>query len=149
LASDENFSQLLSEARKYRLGLVLATQYAAQLRDQDSRRNALSAVLGNAGTVVVYRVGVEDAALLAPLFAPAISSADLMACPNFQGYIRLHLDGAATNPFSFDNLPDSSLPNPHVLKYLETRSRESWGVPASECESEAAERSRFIAGLEE
>ena len=59
----ENFMELLSEARKYRLGLVLATQYAAQLTKSSvgSRDNLLSALLGNVGQTIVFRLGQEDA----------------------------------------------------------------------------------------
>lgn len=134
LARDENFSRLLSEARKYGLGLVLSTQYAGQLRDVDSRHDNLSAVLGNAGTVISFRVGVEDARLLEPLFAPAVSALDLAECPNFEGYMRLHLDSCAVRPFSFRTSPPSGdVDGARVSKLVEA-SRRRWGVPAEECD---------------
>ncbi|MGB9620571.1 MAG: TraM recognition domain-containing protein, partial [Armatimonadota bacterium] len=86
LAQDENFSQLLAEARKYRVGLVLATQYACQLKGKDSRADTLAAVLGNVGTVAAFRLGVQDAEALAPIFAPRFQVQDLLELPNFQGY---------------------------------------------------------------
>ena len=149
LAADENFAQLLSEARKYRLGLVLATQYAAQLRDPGSQRGTiLSAVLGNAGTVFAFRVGVEDAALLAPIFEPTISAADLLECPNFHGYVRLHLNQIATRPFSFQYELGPIPANPELAHRLAATSRQKWGVPVEECDQRAEQRRQFIAGLQ-
>jgi hypothetical protein len=147
LARDETFATLLSESRKFRLGLVLATQYASQLRDADPHRNVLAAVLGNAGTIASYRVGVEDAGLLAPAFAPAISPQDLIECPNFEGYMRVHLDSVVTRPFSFSNVPDSTPPDEGRLRRLIERSRLRHGVPAADCDERARQRRCFIEAL--
>jgi hypothetical protein len=144
IARDENFSRLLSEARKYGLGLVLSTQYAAQLRDPDAHHDNLAAVLGNAGTVISFRVGVEDARLLEPVFAPAVSALDLAECPNFEGYMRLHLDGCAVRPFSFRNLPPAGEGDRNAARRLAAASRRRWGVTASECDRRIAERRRSI-----
>jgi hypothetical protein len=148
LARDENFFQLLSEARKYRLGLVLATQYASQIGSRESRDSVLSAVLGNAGTVVCFRVGVEDAPLLAPLFAPRLAPQDLAESPNFQGYMRLHLDRAAVRPFSFAiQKPERPVRAERAEKLIQT-SRERWGVAPEECDRRAEERRKFIRSLD-
>jgi hypothetical protein len=109
--ADENFSQLLSESRKYGLGLILANQYAGQLRDQRGAGNVLNAVLDNVGTIISYRVGAEDARLLAPIFAPTVTERDLLECPKYQGYVRLHLSSFLTHPFSFRNNPDQTPPD--------------------------------------
>jgi len=148
LARDETFSHLLSEARKYHLGLVLATQYGAQLRDSELSRNVLSAILGNVGTLISYRLGVEDAPVLAPVFAPSISAQDLIECPNYQGYMRLHLSRVATQPFSFRNQPDCSPASELRLEALSAASAERWGVPARECDERAHRRAQFIRQLE-
>ncbi len=144
LARDETFSQLLSEARKYGLGLVLATQYASQLRHGEYSRNTLSAVVGNVGTVIVYRVGVEDAPLLAPVFAPDITPQDLIECPNFEGYMRLHLDKTAVRPFSFVNRLEGTPASEERAKNLCEQSRSRWGVPAQECDRRAEERRQML-----
>jgi len=86
---------MLSELRKYGIGMTLAHQYLAQL-DPLVRE----AILGNAGTVVAFRVGAADAEFLAQEFAPTFSALDLMNLPNRHVYLRLIVDGAPTAPFS-------------------------------------------------
>ena len=147
LAGDETFGQLLAESRKYALGLVLASQYAAQLRRDDGVHSALSAVLGNVGTVVSFRVGAEDAPLLANVFAPMVGSGDLMECPNFHGYMRLHLNEQSVRPFSFRNHPDETVPDPARAARLVAASLNRWGVPAAECDERATRRARWIREL--
>ncbi len=148
LARDENFSRLLSEARKYFLGLVRATQYASQIGSRESRDCVLSAVLGNAGTVVCFRVGVEDAPLSAPLFAPRLASQDLAESPNFQGYMRLHLDRAAIRPFSFAIQEPKRPTRPERAARLMQAGRERWDVAPETCDRRAEERRKFIRALE-
>lgn len=147
LSGDETFAQLLSESRKYALGLVLASQYAAQLRPFDGGNNALSAVLGNVGTVISFRVGAEDAPLLASLFASAVSPQDLLESPNWQGYMRMHLDRRLVRPFSFHSVPDSAPADPATARRLRSASRGRWGVPAAECDACATARARRIQEL--
>lgn len=147
LAGDETFGQLLTESRKYALGLVLASQYAAQLRRADGGQSALSAVLGNVGTVISFRVGAEDAPLLASVFAPAVGPEDLMECPNFHGYMRLHLNDLSVHPFSFRNHPDETVPDPARATRLIAASRDRWGVPAAECDERAVRRAKWIREL--
>lgn len=90
-----SFVSMLSELRKYRLNLILTNQFLAQLDPlvRDS-------VLGNVGTLVSFRVGPADAALLADEFAPEFSAADLMSLPNYRIYLRLMIDGALSRAFS-------------------------------------------------
>ena len=87
---------MLSELRKYRLGLVLAHQYTSQL-DQ----NVLEAILGNAGTLTAFRIGATDATIIARQFAAEIPQAiDLSNLPNYQMYIKLMIDNRQSRPFS-------------------------------------------------
>ncbi|HVY83560.1 MAG TPA: type IV secretion system DNA-binding domain-containing protein [Caulobacterales bacterium] len=88
-------AEMLSELRKYGVGLVMAHQYLAQLEPEIRH-----AVLGNAGTIISFRVGPEDAHVLARQFAPAFQPLDLMNLPNRHFYIRLMIDGAPSKPFS-------------------------------------------------
>jgi hypothetical protein len=90
-----SFATMLSELRKYGVGMVLAHQYLHQL-EPDVRH----AVLGNAGTLVAFRLGAEDAALIAREFFPVFSAADLLALPNWSIYLKLMIDGAPSKPFS-------------------------------------------------
>jgi hypothetical protein len=141
--ADENFAEMLSQCRKYALGLVLANQYATQLRE----RGVLEAVLANVGTIASYRLGAEDAKLLAPVFAPTVGASDLVECPNWQGYMRLHSHRAPVRAFSFQNAPDATPANAAWARQLCDLSRKRWGVPARETEQRIRERNQFIRGL--
>jgi hypothetical protein len=88
-------ANMMSELRKYGIGLTLAHQYSHQL-DQDIRH----AVLGNVGTLVSFRVGPEDASLLAKEFQPKFDVEDLLNLPNRAIYLRLMIDGTPSRPFS-------------------------------------------------
>ncbi|MCI3133146.1 type IV secretory system conjugative DNA transfer family protein [Phenylobacterium aquaticum] len=98
-----SFANLLSELRKYGLGVTLAHQHLHQL-EPDIRH----AVLGNVGTLVAFRVGAEDAPLLAREFAPAFGEQDLMNLPNRRFYLKLMIDGTPSRPFSGQTLPLAS-----------------------------------------
>jgi len=86
---------ILSEARKYRLSLILAMQYLDQL---DAK--LLGAVLGNVGNLVIFRVGAQDAATLGRELAPVFSEEDLLELPYYHAYIRMMIDGKPAKPFS-------------------------------------------------
>lgn len=93
---------MLSELRKYRLNLILAHQYLAQLDER-----LLAAILGNVGTVVSFRVGPADAETIAPEFAPEFSATDLVNLANYHIYLKLMIDGRVSKPFSAQTLPPS------------------------------------------
>jgi len=88
-------ANMLSELRKYRVGLVLAHQYLAQL-DEGIRE----AILGNVGTVIAFRIGAEDAVVLEREFTPEVTTQDLVALPNYNIYLRLMVGGVVSRPFS-------------------------------------------------
>jgi hypothetical protein len=108
----------------------------------------LSAVLGNVGTVMSFRLGAEDAHLLAPVFAPLIDAEDLIECPNYQGYVRLHQSSTVCPPFSFTALPWTGPASSAQASKLVALSRRRWGVPAAECDARERERRDFIRSLE-
>lgn len=89
------FANMMAELRKYGLGLTLAHQHFHQL-DPDVRH----AVLGNAGTLIAFRVGAEDAPFLAQEFQPTFDVEDLINLPNRHFYLRLMIDGSPSRPFS-------------------------------------------------
>ena len=93
-------ANMLSELRKYAVGMVLAHQYLHQL-ETDIRH----AVLGNAGTLISFRVGAEDSAFIAREFEPYFDHLDLLNLPNHQIYIKLMIDGTPSRPFSAKTLP--------------------------------------------
>lgn len=96
----ESFVNILSEARKYRLDLILAHQYIEQL-DEKVR----AAVFGNVGTLVSFRIGAADAEILAKEFAPKFDETDLVNLDNYEAYIKLMIDGITSEAFSATTLP--------------------------------------------
>lgn len=98
--STESFANILSEARKYRLNLILAHQYIEQLDD-----TVKAAVFGNVGTLINFRVGATDAEDLAKEFAPVFDEEDLVNLPKYEMYLKLMIDGIASAPFSAKGLP--------------------------------------------
>ncbi len=96
----ESFANILSEARKYRLNLIMAHQYIEQLGD-----TVKAAVFGNVGTLVVFRVGAIDAEELVKEFSPTFIEEDIVNLPKFNFYIKLMIDGVASDPFSAKGLP--------------------------------------------
>ena len=97
--STDSFANILSEARKYRLNLIIAHQYIEQLND-----TVRSAVFGNVGTLVTFRVGATDAEELVREFAPVFSETDIVNLPKYQMYLKLMIDGVSSDPFSATGL---------------------------------------------
>jgi len=96
----DSFANILSEARKYRLNLIMAHQYIEQLSEK-----VKPAVFGNVGTLVVFRVGAADAEELVLEFTPTFTEEDLVNLPKYQMYLKLMIDGVASDPFSAKGLP--------------------------------------------
>jgi DNA helicase HerA-like ATPase len=137
----DNFTELLAEARKYRLGLTLATQYCSQLGNVQGRGNdLLSAIFGNVGTMVVFRTGSGDAELLAKGFTPYFSMLDIVGLPNYHGYARMNLNAEAPLPFSFRTFRDVSETNPELGARVRTLSRLKFGTDVCIVDAEIAGR---------
>lgn len=100
----DSFASILSEARKYRLNLILAHQYIGQLVTDSSTR-VRDAVFGNVGTMVSYRVGAADAEFLEKEFEPEFTIQDIVNLPNYTCYLKLLVNGVASRPFSARILP--------------------------------------------
>ena len=98
------FAGILSEARKYRLNLTVAHQYTAQLVS-DKSTAVRDAVFGNVGTMIVFRVGADDAEFLEKEFDPEFTPQDLVNLPNYKAYLKLMIDGVTSRPFSAKTLP--------------------------------------------
>ena len=95
-----SFANMMAELRKYGVGLTLANQHLAQL-DPAIRQ----AVLGNAATLISFRVGPDDATVLAREFQPTFGVEDLINLPNYRFYLKLMIDGTPSRPFSASTLP--------------------------------------------
>ncbi len=100
----ESFAGILSEARKYRLNLTVAHQYTAQLVS-DKSSAVRDAVFGNVGTMIVFRVGSDDAEFLEKEFDPEFTPSDIVNLPNYKIYLKLMIDGVTSRPFSAKTLP--------------------------------------------
>ncbi|MBN2884589.1 type IV secretion system DNA-binding domain-containing protein [Patescibacteria group bacterium] len=98
--STDSFANILSEARKYHLNLILAHQYIEQLSEK-----VKPAVFGNVGTMISFRIGATDAEELAKEFAPVFTEEDLVNLPKYEMYLKLMIDGVASSPFSAKGLP--------------------------------------------
>ncbi|HEY4501988.1 MAG TPA: type IV secretion system DNA-binding domain-containing protein [Candidatus Paceibacterota bacterium] len=127
--ANESFSDILSEARKYKLNLIIAHQYVEQMEEE-----VRDAVFGNVGTTVAFRVGPFDAETLETVFAPQFEATDLVNLGFAQIYLTLMIDGVGSPPFSATTLPpfDTS-PEDNTKKVLES-SREQFAKPRAEVE---------------
>ena len=126
--ANSSFSDILSEARKYKLNLVMAHQYLGQLYSDDAGGGDVirDAVFGNVGTFVSFRVGPVDAEIISKQFAPDITEEDLVALPRYHIYLTLNIDGAGSVPFSartfYEPAPEGadSLENEVVQRTMDT-----------------------------
>lgn len=96
----DSFADILSEARKYRLNLVMAHQYIGQLSEE-----VRDAVFGNVGTIINFRIGAADAEFVAKEYEPVFDENDLVNLTKFHIYLKLMIDGVASQPFSAVTLP--------------------------------------------
>ncbi len=103
--ANESFSEILSEARKYHLNLLIAHQYVAQMEEE-----VQAAVFGNVGTTVTFRVGPLDAELLEKVFTPEFLQEDLVNLGFAQIYLSLMIDGIGSRPFSAVTIPPIEAP---------------------------------------
>jgi len=96
----DSIAVILSEARKYRLSLVIAHQFIAQLEDK-----IREAVFGNVGSIMTFRIGAKDAEELIKQFEPTFSKNDLINIDNFNAYVKLLISGETSKPFNIKTLP--------------------------------------------
>jgi len=96
----DSIETILSEARKYRLGLIMAHQYIKQLEGEDGKSKVKDAVFGNVGTMMSYKIGAQDAEYMAKEFGPVFSESDLINLDKFRAVIKLSIDTQPSRPFS-------------------------------------------------
>lgn len=124
----ESFANILSEARKYRLSLILAHQYIGQLIDGQNYK-VRDAVFGNVGTIICFRTGGADAEFLEKEFMPEFVQNDLVNLAKANIYIKLMIDGVASRPFSAETIPPPKLPAVSLEDVIIKNSRERYGTP--------------------
>lgn len=130
----DTFASILSEARKYRLNLIMAHQYIAQLSEsaggiaigqKDSKIR--DAVFGNVGTMMSFKVGAEDGEYLEKEYAPELSQQDIIGIANYKAYMKLNIDNSTSRPFSLETLYDPSLMNSKIAEIIKKYSRMKYG----------------------
>jgi CxxC-x17-CxxC domain-containing protein len=140
----DSFAGILSEARKYRLDLIIAHQYIGQLVTETSTR-VRDAVFGNVGTMMVFRVGAADAEFLEKEFEPEVTPQDLVNLPNYYVYLKLMVDGLTSRPFSAVTLPPFKVKaSPSVKEHIIVESCRRYARPRAEVELEIE---RWSSGL--
>ncbi len=133
----DSFENILSEARKYRLNLILANQFVSQLTDK-----IREAIIGNVGTVISGRIGTTDAELMAKKFVPVFDAEDLTKLPNYEGVAVAQINGVPSSPFSMMFPPILGHPNPQLAEALKKLSAAKFGKPRAEVEREIFARLR-------
>ncbi|MDE0243581.1 MAG: type IV secretion system DNA-binding domain-containing protein [Candidatus Kaiserbacteria bacterium] len=136
--ANSTFSSILSEARKYKLNLILAHQYIGQIYSGDSGDgNAIrDAVFGNVGTFISFRVGPVDAEVIAKQFAPAVTEEDLVALPRFHMFLTLNIGGAGSTPFSARTYMKPAPPPVSIADQVIKQSMQQYGVDREEIEDQ-------------
>jgi type IV secretory pathway TraG/TraD family ATPase VirD4 len=133
--STDSFADILSEARKYHLSLVLTNQYLGQLVDPISRSSKVrDAIFGNVGTIITFRIGAEDSEFLELEFEPEFTANDLVNLPLHMIYIKLMVNGVASKPFSADTFPPHKAGDKSYVDIIVENSREKYGVPLKQVE---------------
>lgn len=132
-----SIAQILSEARKYRLILILAHQFIGQLKEEISK-----AVFGNVGSLVSFRVGPEDAEFLEKQFAPVFTAQDIINVDNYQCFVRLLMNNELTKPFNMKTYPPTS-GDQEVANALKELSRLRFGRDATIVNREIMTRIRL------
>lgn len=131
----DSFESILSEARKYRLNLIVANQFMTQLTEK-----IREALLGNVGTIVCGRIGVTDAELMVKAFSPTFTAEDLTKTPNFAAVAKVMMFDMPSAPFTM-NLPSPmGQPNDELMESLKVYSATKYAKTRAEVEKEIKER---------
>jgi len=132
--STDSFESILSEARKFRLNLIVANQFMTQLTDK-----IREGVLGNVGTIIAGRLGVTDAELIEKVFAPTFTAEDLHKTPNYHAVATVMMYGMPSTPFTM-TWPVLGKESPEVLQSLKMYSAAKYGRPREEVSKEIDRR---------
>jgi len=137
-----DFAQIMSEARKYHLNLIVANQFIGQVEEE-----VKNAVFGNVGTIVSFRVGVTDAGYLAHEYAPVFGEDDLLNVEKYHAYIKTTVYNEPKPPFSLDTTKDmkalKEAQDPRVAEIIKEMSRLKYGRDRRLVEAEIARRAQL------
>lgn len=131
----ESFESILSEARKYRLNLVLANQFMTQLTDK-----IREAILGNVGTLIAGRLGVTDAELMEKAFSPVFNAEDLHKQENFRAIATVMMFDMPSAPFTMRLIPPLGESSDELMRRMRVYALSKYGRPRKEVEAEIEKR---------
>jgi hypothetical protein len=125
----ETFWEILSEARKYHLALIMAHQFIAQIWGQSKewKPSIKDAVFGNAWTIMSFKVGADDAEYMEKEYAPLLSQQDIIWIANFTTYCKLNIDNATTRVFDLKTIWDNTYKNTKIAAIIKEYSRKKYG----------------------
>ncbi len=130
------FADILSEARKYKLCLIMAHQYIAQLEwgwgnnigdKWGGKSDVKAAVFGNVGTMMSFKVGAPDAEFLEKEYAPVLSGQDIVWIANYKSYVKLNINNSTTRPFSMNSIYTSDYKNKKIAGVLKEYCAKKYG----------------------
>ena len=149
----ETFGEILSEARKYRLALIMAHQFIAQIWGSGSQKwdkpSIKDAVFGNAGTIQSFKVGAEDAEYMEKEYAPLLSQQDIIGIANYTTYCKLNIDNATTRPFDLKTIWDNNYRNDKAAQIMKEYSRKKYGRKKKYVDIEIEARLGIVSSDEE
>jgi len=138
----QDFATILSEARKYRLNLVVANQFIGQMEEE-----VKNAIFGNVGTIIGFRVGVTDASYLQHEFSPVFNETDLLNVERFSAYMKTNIKNDPVPPFYVDMTKDmkkeAAKRSKKVAEAIIQLSRLKYGKPKEMVEQEIVQRARL------
>ena len=138
----EDFAVILSEARKYRLNLIVANQYISQIDEE-----VKNAVFGNVGTMISFRIGVSDANFLQHEFSPTFNEQDLTNIEKYHVYIKTIVNNEPVEPFSMSLMKDmdqqNAMRNPKLAEMIKELSRLKYGKDKDEVAAEIQIRAKL------
>ena len=126
----DSITTILSEARKYRLDLIVTHQYIKQLQEK-----IRDAVFGNVGSIVSFRVGPDDAEFMKNIFDPVFNPQDMINIDNFNAYVKLLIDNKTTRPFNIQTIREKK-GSPEIAENIKQLSRLTYGRPREDVEEE-------------
>lgn len=131
----DSFETILSEARKYRLSIVLGNQFMTQLKEE-----LREAIIGNVGTTITGRIGITDAEIMVKRYTPVFDAEDLTKLPNYESVVVAQIEGVPSAPFSMSWIPAMGQSNQQLSDALKRLSAAKYGLPRGQVEQEIFKR---------
>ncbi len=136
----DTFADILAEARKFRLNLIVANQFVGQVEE-----DVKNAIFGNVGTIISFRIGVTDANYLQHEFTPIFNESDLINIERFQAYTKTIVRNEPVPPFSLDTTRDLTKmdKDPRIAEMIKQLSRLRYGRDVNVVDAEIIHRARL------